>query len=1217
MGHLYMECLGSPEVRHDQRVLAFRTRKTLALLVYLVVERGMHSREKITSSFWLESDEPQGRAMLRNTLLYLRRALEDHEPSHLIVDRHALGFDFTSDFELDLRSVEVAFARTRAPAAGQVLEGDERRHLLVQLQDAVAAYRGSFLEGFFLDDAPDFEHWLQLQREVWHRRMSTVYDHLSSMQLDGGELPGAIEATTRWVAHESFNERAHRRLMQSYFAAGDRNAALRAYQNCRKLFAEELRAQPAPETQVLAERIRTQPLPPRMPALAAQKPAPLDSAAALPELPLIGRVQEYTRLIEAYHTVQGGRSQAVILKGEAGVGKTRLAVDFLGWAAAHDADILLGRAFETGGRLPYQPLVEALRNRIERENAPDDLLSDTWLAELSRLLPEMRDRYPDLPPPTADEATARIRLFEAATRLGEALAVRSPIILFIDDMQWADAASLDMLHYAARRWRERGSPLLLLLGVRSEALLTATALSAWFTDLERDLHATSLVLQTLTPENTLQLIAVLGGSRPAEKSELEELGRWLFTETRGLPFYMTEILKALLERNVLALRFRAPGSWTIDFTSVMHNTASLQGLLPSGMRELIRTRLSQLTPATSALLVAGAVLDHDFPFEHLYQVAGLGVNEALPALDEGLTTRLFRTATREERHSSAETYFFTHDKIRDVVYTEAGETRRRIFHQRAYETLSAAAARRGTRGVSPSELAHHALAAGLTEAAFTWSVAAGDEAIELFAVRDAIAHYEQARRVLADLGEQAMAPLSIQHLSVHLGRSYELNNEFARAETVYQGLLAFARTSDLPAMECTALNALATLAFQSRYDVASAGTLLHQALQIAERLGESIELAETAWNLAQLGFYRFDPPSGILYGEHALAIARQLNQQELLARSLNVLSHAHSMAGHWEESERHAREGQLVYQALKNRAMEADCLAQIATDRINLGRTQAGIDAAQEAYTISLQIENAWGQVNSMLPLAQGLLELGRYTQALEFAQRAAQLARSNNMFVLLSLILPPLGAVYRAMLALDTARSIHLEGLRQYEPMGPPLIEMFAAELCSDYALAGAWEEAYTHAQRVLESRTDTIVLSTRLTLWYEIEALVRAGEIERATEDVQRFGERIGNSRRYRIPYLRALAVLAKSRGEIDEAAQHLQEAATLSEEIGLPGELWPIQGALGDLYLMQGDKEQARSAFKQATTIVRKLADTIGSDEQRANFLASPLVQRVLDK
>ena len=184
-------------------------------------------------------------------------------------------------------------------------------------------------------------------------------------------------------------------------------------------------------------------------------------------------------------------------------------------------------------------------------------------------------------------------------------------------------------------------------------------------------------------------------------------------------------------------------------------------------------------------------------------------------------------------------------------------------------------------------------------------------------------------------------------------------------------------------------------------------------------------------------------------------------------------------------------------------------------------------------------------------------------------------------------------------------------------EPLSlQPMIEVLAAELCADCALAGVWDEAQTYALQALENRTNFFVASTRLTLWYETEALARAGEIERATEDVMRYGERIGASRRYRICYLRALAVLAQYSGESDQAIGLLQEAEKLAEEIGLPGELWPIQVVQGDLYLAQGDRAEAHTAFGKAAAIVQKLGDSIGDDKQKANFLASPLTQRVLE-
>ena len=173
----------------------------------------------------------------------------------------------------------------------------------------------------------------------------------------------------------------------------------------------------------------------------------------------------------------------------------------------------------------------------------------------------------------------------------------------------------------------------------------------------------------------------------------------------------------------------------------------------------------------------------------------------------------------------------------------------------------------------------------------------------------------------------------------------------------------------------------------------------------------------------------------------------------------------------------------------------------------------------------------------------------------------------------------------------------------------------MMTAELCADCALAGAWEEALAYAQQVLSIRSGTFVFSTRLMFWYETEAFVRAGEIEQASEQVRYYGEYIGNSRRYRIPYLRALAVLTKSHREFDAAIRYLREAEKLAEEIGLPGESWSIEAALGDLYLARDNAEQAHSAYKQAAAIVQQLIEALGNEVQRTTFLSSPIVQRVL--
>lgn len=238
----------------------------------------------------------------------------------------------------------------------------------------------------------------------------------------------------------------------------------------------------------------------------------------------------------------------------------------------------------------------------------------------------------------------------------------------------------------------------------------------------------------------------------------------------------------------------------------------VRGFFPPSVREVICARLDRLPPNAFALLVAGAVLGQGITFKHLCQVADLAEYDGLSALDEVLHSHLLHESEREGGRVTDGRYVFAHAKIRAVVYAEAGEARRSIFHRRALEALQAAAA-------PAAVLAYHALAAGLAEPAFHWSLAAGDEAMRVVAVRDALTFYEQARHLMAepvqsyDLKAMLPAP-EIEHLYTHLGRAYELNAEWEKARAAYTSLLAYAQDARQQAMESTALNCLAALAVQ-------------------------------------------------------------------------------------------------------------------------------------------------------------------------------------------------------------------------------------------------------------------------------------------------------------------------------------------------------------------------------------------------------------------
>lgn len=1253
MSLLRLAVFGPPEVFHDERRLSFALRKAEALLLYLAVEGGMHPRSKLAALLWPDSEPSTARNALRNALALLRNLLTDApapSPSHLLQDLELLGLNPQAPAECDLTVVQQAWKAvqelTTAPSK------EQRSMLIATVQHALSLVRGTFLDGFWLREETAFDEWHEQQEQQWQVRLQFLMDRLASWQEEDFELEAAKATLTRLLMVNPLSEETTRRLMRIYLAQGDLTAALHVYATLRTHLAEELRIKPSAETTALAERIRATRA--RRDATASHPSTAVQSRSS-GELvtPLVGRTATFRQLMSCYQSVQQGQPQVVLLVGEAGIGKTRLASEFVAWAWAQGAEVLRGQAFELGGRLPYQLLVEALRARLEAENAPEDLLEDLWLAELARVLPELRLRYPDLPVPTQDELSGKLRLFEAVARLLDALAQHAPVILLLDDLQWTDGASLDLLRYLGHVWKGQGSRVLLLGTVRSEALELDPGFATHLLDLGRDLPLTQLPLQPLGQTEIFELLGVLTGENhratpPSFTSEKEPevktavLGDFLFTQTGGQPLYLLETLKLLCERQWLLYHQTTEGVFQLtpveELVAALAQKESRRELLPPSVRAMIQTRLARLSAPARQLVMASAVLGSPASATLLWQMAELQVPTGLEALEEAIKCGILHE--EEPVAGGLTSYRFTHDLVRDVVYTELGAARRLVLHQRALTVLKAA----GTRAAG---LAYHALSAGDAEVASRYSVQAGDEALAVFAVEEAIGHYEQARALLKaqPLLQSRFSASEVEHLYVRLGRAYGFQNAWSRTQQTYEELLAYAKEHQLPALVSMTLNRLAIRAVQQAKGRSEVQAMLEEAWHVAEISSDQCTLAETAWNRAQIiGFVWDEPERALAYGKQALELARDMGDRELEARSLASSGAIHLLGGDFEEAlhELEAALGQYaaldsepltsremslpsiamgapLTQPLSNRASEAVSWALLALAQVNTGQVQQSIASGRRGLRLSEEIKNTWTEVLNRFCLTLGLMEAGAYEEALRFMQPAVASAPALAIIPLvLQGLLTTQGSLSLAMQQWQEAHHAFEETLAIATEGDVRHFRVSAlSHLCTHSVVVGEWEAACSYALQAIaeRKRTDAALLWLDFSSHDETEALLHAGEERQAREAV--LEARLSPSRRFRIPYLRSLALLADRDGQGTQAINHLCEAAEIAADLGLPGEQWQIQSRLAKAYEAQGKTTQSRLAWAKATTIIQRLADDITDEALRARFLTGPQIQPVLQQ
>lgn len=1192
---LQIQLFGAVQVLYQGQPLKFRSRKVLALLIYLAVEGGAHERDKLAALLWPESDQQQGRTALRVTLGRLRQALAV-AGEFIITEGRRIGFDFTQTFELDVQMVDVV---TNALAAATPPEA---------MQSALDHLRGEFLEGYSVEDAPDFESWASSQREWWHRRGDELFAAVGRQQLALAHFAAAVDTAIRWTHYAPFNESAHRCLIEAHALNGNRSAAWQAYAVCQQILADELGIDPSPETTALAARVKQGYIPrtdrPKMASPPATGQAAPAAVPQSPVIPLVGRAAEYGRLFATYQQAARGALQAAAIVGEAGMGKTRLAEALLDWAALETApaDVLRGRAFEIGGHLPYQPVVDALRQRLERENAPDDLLDDVWLAELSQLLPELRSRYPDLPPPLAGNADfVQARLFEAVAHLGVALAARQPLILFIDDLQWADAGSRELLHYLARRWSAQPNPILVLLTIRQEGLLTMPDLRQWLMGLGRDVPLTRLDLAPLTQHDLSELAQAMASDGVASP----QFGDWLQAETGGSPFFVAELLQYLQQQSLLVAETEAAGQLSFNLTATLERLrAGQRPLLPPTIRDLILGRLASLSTKASALLLVGAVIGRRCTFERLCQVARLDEFDGLPALEELLQSRLMLENAHEARP-----FTFAHDNIRDVVYTEAGATRRRLYHRQTFAVLEQDKA-------PAAELTFHAAAAGLNQPAFIYAVAAGDEAMTLHAFADAVLFYEQALH-LTEQVDVAAAQLST--LCTRYGRALELCGRYQDALDHYIEAIATARQSDNRELELAALVAQGSIRATANElsDFALGEALGLEALTLARALDDKAAEAKIQWNL--LNVYRMTARNqqALAAGEQSLALAQELDLREQMAYAANDLVYVYQAGDDFDRMVVLAEMAAALWREVGNRPMLTDSLVILANMQAICGYYEEALTIAAEALQISRALENQWaisyclytysqvnwhtlrvasalaamkesiqlahavgftgGQVLVRLFQAQLCLALGDLAQARALAEAASQIATSAiPLFVPAAQGVLCLVAIQEGQL--DEAATIIVD--HHFNELPFSLMNFFTPEaaICR-YALSiGNYAQALTFSEKTL--------------------AIVLAKNMRMHSPEFS---------------YLHGRALLGLGRAA--EARAALANALAMLRETGGRCYFGEIADLLADLEEQVGNVAIAAAIRHEACTVLADISEQIPEGELRASFLDLPQVGHLL--
>ncbi|HKZ54201.1 MAG TPA: AAA family ATPase [Anaerolineales bacterium] len=978
MPKLKLLLLGPPQVLLSDSSVTFDTRKATALLAYLAVNGHPQRRETLASLFWPEADESRARAALRRTLSVLGKGLSGE---WLQAERETIQLGRRGELSLDVDSFRLLLGAPRNDAHPPDEVCDR---CLPSLEEAADLYRGDFLAGFTLRDAPEFDEWQFFQAEALRAELAGALANLAQGYAAHAQWERAIGHGRRWLALDPLDEAAHRMLMRLYAWSNQRTAALRQYQRCADILDEELGVPPSPETRALKEAIEAG----RAPSLNGAAPhadkagergerSPLIREAGLrrplkrspgPErrsisarrlpahLPLVGREKEWKELVQAYEAADV-HGQLVVIEGEAGIGKTRLAQEFMTRAVDEGAVALSARCYPGELNLSYGPFIQMLQRALlpttDSSGAGPPWLREApphSLSETARLLPEMRAFIPDLPQAAPLEGPgAQARFFEGvrltlvhATRAGR------PAVLFFDDLHEADEASQELLRYLLHRLTDW--PVLLLSAWRSEGVPAYHPLRTMLAEASRSDSAEHLPLGPLNEGDVASLVASLRLDEDLPVADL--IGR-LHRESEGLPFYLVEYLETVVSKEGDLLH----GEWQ----------------MPRGVQDLIRSRVAALSENQRQLLSAASVIGRYFDHDALRAATGRDDEQFLSELEGLLQVGVI--AEQGTQETSQLRYDFRHDKLREFVYQQTSLARRRLLHRRVAEDLLGGIPTPNLPDAAAGTVARHFFHAGERTRAAEFFLLAGDHARGVYANAQALTDY----RAALDLGHPDPAALHER-----IGDLLVLQGDYAAAQESYDAAL-----SGSPQDPARLRHKLGSL-HQRRGAWQLAEANFHAALEGDAKPVSAGQQARVYADWSLTAHLQGNSAQAQDYAKRAMALAQAAGEAAPLAQAHNLLGILARGRQDVDAARRHLEESLALAKKLGDPVAQIAALNNLALVAQASGDAQRGLDLLRSALGLCESIGDRHRAAALYSNLADLLRAAGRSDEAMQELKRSA-----------------------------------------------------------------------------------------------------------------------------------------------------------------------------------------------------------------------------------